>query len=261
MQLDTFFFPNKRTQNIPPIEPGQPCPGATNNKPVRFQQNGHSETALCFKSKVAGHFFCSAAMTIALLLACGCGVWKILLQAMPIPPSVSSIETTAGFDLGADAKLLTANGSELMAKEALHWMQVLLSIEDASLPSVECAQKYQDLSMAASILSSTSSGVLRQRFWSAQAVDYGLKSIQMLADSPKLQPARVLNEANTRLLMAMGLNYLQDGGIEGEEIAGQYQQIDKSFLVENGFSKNKILRALEDRKIIQLPNYFSEVNI
>ena len=154
-----------------------------------------------------------------------------------------------------------AFGNLPTSEEALKWINLLQSFDDEQLSSVELLKKYENLSMASAILSASSPGNIRQQFWSAQAVEHSERALSILSESATMLPADKLDEANTRLLMAMSLNFLQNGTVNSEEVLNQYHNIDQKYLRSHGFLRNKLLRALAQREIIELPNYFSDINI
>lgn len=147
------------------------------------------------------------------------------------------------------------------SEEALKWINLLQSFDDNELDTQGLLKKYENLSMAAAILSASSSGPIRQRFWSARAVKHSERAVAILSESDDMLPAEKVEEVNTRLLMAMGLNYLQNGEVHSEDVTSQFQNIDQEYLQHHGFCRNKLLRALAEREVIELPNYYTEINI
>ena len=147
------------------------------------------------------------------------------------------------------------------SEEALKWIYLLRTFEDGQLSTEDLVKKYHNLSMAAAILSATGKGGVHQRFWSGRAMEHGERALLILEKSGRMFPAAKIEEANTRLLLAMSLNYFQNGGVTPDELADQYKNIDEGFLLENGFCRNKLLRALAKKGIIELPDYFTQVNI
>lgn len=152
-------------------------------------------------------------------------------------------------------------GIDLTSEEALKWIHLLISIEDAELSLAEQFKKYQSLSMATAIMSASSGGSLRQRFWSGQSVAYSEESLDILAHSDEMHPAAEIDQANVQLLMAMALNYFQEGGVQRDEVANQFENISADYLMSNGFFENKLLRALAKENIIELPGLHAGINI
>ena len=111
------------------------------------------------------------------------------------------------------------------------------------------------------MLSAAAEGPIRQRFWSAQAVEYSAQVLQIIAQSGEMLPADTIEEAHTRLLLAMSLNYFQDGKIRTEELTNQFHNIDTEYLFRNGFLDNKLIRALAQESIIQLPGIYADIEI
>lgn len=205
------------------------------------------------------------ATPVIVVVAAMCWMVKELdanLPADSVPVQIINEETGNGFeDWEFSDKLLVNDDGQSVPDEALQWMKVLESFPDDELQPMQCAKKYQNLSTAAGILSACSDGPIRQRYWSEQAVKHGRKAIDILNESPTGRTSNLANEANTRLLLAMALNHCQEGEITAEAVSGQFSKIDRSYLIRRGFCNNKLLRALDRRKVIELPNYFSEINI
>ncbi|MEO1258046.1 MAG: hypothetical protein AAFZ15_04590 [Bacteroidota bacterium] len=153
---------------------------------------------------------------------------------------------------------LAEMNNEDLAKEALLWLSVLKSYDDFSLSNEQLMLKFKNMSVAYTILSSTADGPLRRKFWSEQAIKYGRLSLGVLEGMVADKDLGEWEEIKTRVLIAMAINYYEDGAVEREELVNHFEKISKSFLVRTGFCNNRVLRTLHEDEIIELPNYFSE---
>ena len=140
-----------------------------------------------------------------------------------------------------------------LSKEALLWLSVLKSYKEKSLSHEELMQKFKNMSTAYTILSSTSGGDMSRRYWSAEAIKYGRLSAGVMEGMMARKDAVVQSEINTRLLIAMGLNHYVGGRTDIKELVAQFEKIPSSFLIRSGFCNNRILLALHNDQIIQLP--------
>ena len=147
---------------------------------------------------------------------------------------------------------------EALTKEALVWLSVLNSFDDFSLTTEQLMKKFKNMSIAYTILSSTSEGSLKRRYWSEQAIQYGRYSLGVLEGMMPDRNVGEIEEVNTRLLIAMAINYYEDGKVQQAELISQFEKISKSFLVRTGFCNNRILKSLADDQIIKLPNYLTQ---
>jgi hypothetical protein len=136
------------------------------------------------------------------------------------------------------------------ADEAESFWEELQQFSEGSLPGMLQAKKHLGLSMAACILSVTAAGAKEQRKWSLLAIGYGEMALESLGG---FEDFKLRQEINSRILVGMALNYYQKGEIGKDELAAQFQKIDKEFLVGSGFCSYKILRALQDEGILKLP--------
>ena len=130
-----------------------------------------------------------------------------------------------------------------LAKDALHWLVVLKSYPDSSLSHKELMQKFKKMGIASTILGLTASGPLRRKYWSEQAVRYTKQSLHVLEGMMSEQDRGEQLEINTRLLIALALNYYGGGETKREILVEQFEKIPPSFLVKTGFCDNKILRG------------------
>lgn len=147
----------------------------------------------------------------------------------------------------------SAEGQQL-SKEALLWLTVLKSYKEKTLTHEELMQKFKNMSTAYAILSSTSGGDVGRRYWSAEAVKYGKLSAGVIEGMMVQKNVFEQSEVNTRLTIAMGLNYYVGGTISRKEIQNQFKKIPSSFLIRSGFCNNRILLALHEDHIIRLPS-------
>jgi hypothetical protein len=46
-----------------------------------------------------------------------------------------------------------------------------------------------------------------------------------------------------------------------EDVVNQFENIDQEYLRNHGFYRNKLLRTLAEREVIELPNYYSDYSI
>ncbi|MEZ4935228.1 MAG: hypothetical protein R2788_24225 [Saprospiraceae bacterium] len=167
------------------------------------------------------------------------------------------LETTSFFDLPPD-QFEVPTENRALAREALLWLSVLGSYDDFSLTNEQLMTKFKNMNIAASILSMTADGRLRRQFWSERALTYGRYSLGVLEGMIPNPDEGEAEEVRTRLLIAMALNYYEDGKVQEAEIVDQFEKISKTFLIRTGFCNNKILKSLHDDQIIQLPNYLSQ---
>lgn len=186
----------------------------------------------------------------------GCWTWKEVerlsarkhTHALAVPPIgqnglLEAVRSAAG------------SAGTLDEEEALRWVNHLQSLDDASLDLEQRLKKYRHLGMASAVVSASSESILRQRLWSSLAIVQNEEVLTILAESKKLRRPDELNEAHTRLLLAMALHYFQDGGTGQAEIRMQFGNIDRDFLEEHGFCQNIIMRALAEKNIIELPHH------
>ena len=141
-----------------------------------------------------------------------------------------------------------------LTKEALLWLTVLKSYKEKTLTHEELMQKFKNMSTAYAILSSTSGGDIGRRYWSAEAVKYGKLSAGVIEGMMVQKNVFEQSEVNTRLTIAMGLNYYVGGPISRKEIQNQFKKTPSSFLIRSGFCNNRILLALHEDHIIMLPS-------
>lgn len=166
------------------------------------------------------------------------------------------LTSTTNYSQEAAQMSIPGNTKEL-AREALLWLSVLKSYNDFELSNEQLMTKFKNMSIAYTILSTTSDGPIRRKYWSEQAVQYGRYSLGVLEGMIPVKDHLEIDEINTRLLIAMALNYYEDGSVNRLELVKQYQKISTSFLVRTGFCNNRILKTLHDDSIIDLPNQLS----
>ncbi len=154
------------------------------------------------------------------------------------------------------AQMESANKS--LEKDAMLWLSLLGSYDDTSLSTEELMLKFKNLSIASTILGTTANATKGRKYWSERAIKYSKRSLGVLEGMMPDPDAGELEEVRTRLLIAMALNYYEDGEVRKEEISALFEKISKSFLVRTGFCNNMMLKSLHDDKIIKLPNYLSE---
>ena len=152
------------------------------------------------------------------------------------------------------------SNKKALAQEALLWLSVLKSYDDFSLSPEQMMNKFKNMSIACTIISSTAEGQLRRRYWSERAIKYSRYSLGVLEGMMPEKNEWDVAEVNTRLLIAMTINYYEKGKIQKEELVSQFEKISKTFLVRTGFCNNRILKTLHDDRIIELPNYVSQKN-
>ena len=155
-----------------------------------------------------------------------------------------------------------ASGPGSYKTETEVWMNVLTAFDDSQLPDTEKSLRYKNMSVAATILSATSESRAIRRYWSARAIEYGQSSLQILKTGHRafnrkpMQAERdFCDEINTRILIAMALNYYQNGEVTRNDITEQFKQISLSYLLRKEYGSNKFLRGLERDGIIQLPGF------
>ena len=174
-------------------------------------------------------------------------------------PTPNSFHKNEYQRLVTNETLLSDN--QAVAEEALLWMSVLKSYDELSLSNHGLMMKFKNMGIASTILSMTADGPLRRKYWSEKAIKYSRYALGVLEGmfaNPQLSD---LEEVKTRLLIAMALNYYEDGETEEKEIVGLFKEISSSFIVRTGFCNNKILKLLHDDKIIELPNHLSRINL
>ena len=155
------------------------------------------------------------------------------------------------------AALVTQDLTIIMT-EALTYTRLLQQYDDQKISSQVKSLKYQNLALAATLISATSEAKPEQQKWSAMAIEFGRiarESMNGVSSNPASENRELMDELNTRRLIAMALNYYQGGTVKLEDLTGQYQIIDKSFLVRKGFCRYKILRTMDKDGIIQLPGF------
>ena len=144
------------------------------------------------------------------------------------------------------------------AREAMLWMSILTSYDDSSLSIEGLMQKFKNMGIASTILSTTANGRLRRKFWSEKAVQFSRHSLGMLEGMMPHPDLGELEEVKTRLLIALALNYYEGGQVQKDEMVELFEKISPPFLIRTGFCNNLVLKSLHGDKIIKLPNYLSE---
>lgn len=147
---------------------------------------------------------------------------------------------------------------ELILAEVLDYIQWLQNVDDLGISSEMRVLKYKNLILAATLVSATLEEKTEQQKWSGTAIEFSQiarKTMDEALSGSGNETHEHLEEINTRRLIAMALNYYQQGTVSLADLASQYQVIDKNFLVKSGFCRYKILRALERDGIIQLPDF------
>ena len=150
------------------------------------------------------------------------------------------------------------SGNKSLEKDAMLWLSLLGTYNDMSLTTEELMLKFKHLGIASTILGTTANAGQIRKFWSERAIKYSKQSLGVLQGMMPHPDAGELEEVKIRLLIAMALNYYENGKVKKEEIESLFEEISKSFLVRTGFCNNMMLRSLHDDKIIKLPNYLSE---
>ena len=202
-------------------------------------------------------------MVFAASMATALGVVALLAE-YPMETADIAIQEAGVFDEDdhleqkqALMDLADMNQEEL-AKEALMWLSVLQTYNDFSLSNEQLMLKYKNMSVACTILSTTADGPLRRKFWSEKALKYGRFSLGVMEGMMPEKDRGEWEEVKTRVLIAMAVNYYEDGQVDRDELVTHFEKISKSFLVRTGFCNNRVLRLLHEDEIIVLPNYFSE---
>ncbi len=164
--------------------------------------------------------------------------------------------TDSFFDLSPE-QFAVPTDNDALAREALLWLSVLGSYDDFSLTNEQLMIKFKNMNIAASILGMTADGRLRRQFWSERALTYGRYSLGVLEGMIPDPDEGEAEEVKVRLLIAMALNYYEDGKTSESEIAAHFAKISKPFLVRTGFCNNRMLKLLHEDQIIKLPDYLS----
>jgi hypothetical protein len=179
------------------------------------------------------------------------------IPGQPEKPLSSSSYFLMEFDpSGKYQAALTTHDLSQILEEAMTYTQLLQKYDDKKISGKIKSLKYKNLALAATLISATSEAGQEQRKWSEMAIEFGRiawEASNKAPDLPNEENGESLDELNTRRLIAMALNYYQGGLVEMKDLISQYQVIDKNFLVRKGFCRYKILRAMEQDGIIQLP--------
>jgi len=151
----------------------------------------------------------------------------------------------------------------IVVSEAITYTRLLQQYDDEKISTFVKSMKYQNMAKAATLLSATSEEKPEQRKWSGMAIEFGRIAQESMKSAAAATPdsRELMDEINTRRLIAMALNYYQGGRVSPEELAGQYRLIDESFLIRKGFCKYKVLRAMEKDGIILLPRFLKKYYI
>lgn len=138
-------------------------------------------------------------------------------------------------------------------RQVMLLMETLEDQPDTVLSLRERTDKYDQLCMAAILLSRLSTSKSKQRLWSSIAIAHAQNALDLL---PRTGATRLrFQEISLHRLLAMAQHYYQRGDVSAGELEKAFRFLDKDFLIRSGFCQHPLLQSLAEDGIIQLPHY------
>ncbi len=138
-------------------------------------------------------------------------------------------------------------------RQVMLLMETLERQHDTLLSLRALTDKYDQLAMAAILLSRLSSSKSKQRLWSSIAIAHADRALESL---PRTGATRErYQELCLHRLLAMAQHYYQRGEVDAATLQQAYDKLDQDFLLRSGFCLHPLLQSLAEDGIIRLPRY------
>lgn len=177
-------------------------------------------------------------------------------EAFPVLMQLDFFCEFSPFDWPTDARITQELSSRML--EAMAYTQFLHTVPDERIAGECRAMKYQQLALAALVVSLSSEEITEQQKWSEMALKFSDIALSKLPYPALTVHSAIHNELKLCRLISLGANYYQGGRVQAENLARQYDVISKNFLIRSGYCKLKILKKMDEDGFIHLPENTAE---